>query len=65
VLGDTVNVAAQVETLTRTHGADILVTDAVKSALDGQYLLREMPPTTVKEKSLPILTYAADGKKEA
>jgi len=65
VHGDAVNVAARVEQLTRTLGADILVTDAVKNLLDDQYLTREMPPTSVKGKSKPILTFAVDGKKEA
>jgi len=65
VHGDAVNVAARVEQLTRTLEADILVTDAVKNLLDDQFLTREMPPTSVKGKSLPILTFAVDGKKDA
>ena len=64
VHGDAVNVAARVEQLTRTLGVDILVTDAVKNLLDDQYLTREMPPTSVKGKSMPILTFAVEGKKE-
>jgi adenylate cyclase len=64
VLGDTVNVAARVESLTRTLGADILVTDAVMNLLDDQFVTREMPPTAVKGKSKPILTFAVDGKRE-
>ena len=64
VHGDTVNVAARVEQLTRTLGTDILVTDAVKNLLDDQYLVRELAPTAVKGKSKPILTYAVDGKKD-
>ena len=65
VHGDTVNVAARVEQLTRTLGTDILVTDSVKSLLDDQYLVREMPPMAVKGKSKPIMTYAVDGKMDA
>jgi len=64
VHGDTVNVAARVEQLTRALGTDILVTDSVMNLLDDQYLVREMPPTIVKGKSAPIMTYALDGKKE-
>ena len=63
VLGDPVNVASRVEALTRTLGAEILVTDAVRNFLDDQYLVREMPPTAVKGKSMPILTFAVDGKR--
>jgi class 3 adenylate cyclase len=66
VLGDAVNVAARVEQLTRSLGAHILVTDTVKNLLDDtQYLMREMPPASVKGKSKPIATFAVDGKKEA
>ncbi len=65
VHGDAVNVAARVEQLTRTLGTDILVTDAVKNLLDDQFLTREMPPTNVKGKSVPILTFAVDGKRNA
>jgi adenylate cyclase len=61
VHGDVVNVAARVESLTRTFSTDLLVTDAVKGALNGSFPLREMPPTPVKGKSVPILTFAVDG----
>lgn len=64
VLGDAVNVAARVEQLTRTLGADILVTDTVKNLLDDQYLTREMPATSVKGKSKPVVTFAVEGKKK-
>src|SRR5205823_2576867 len=35
VIGRTVNVASRVERLTRTHGVDILITEAARAALDG------------------------------
>jgi class 3 adenylate cyclase len=37
VIGSTVNVAARVERLTRVHGVDILVTDAVRATIDGRF----------------------------
>jgi len=62
VHGDVVNVTARVESLTRSFDVDILVTEAVKSLLDERFLTREMPPTPVKGKSAPILTFAVDGQ---
>jgi len=61
VIGSAVNLAARVETLTRTHGVDILVTESVQTGLDRRFTLRAMPPTTVPGVSAPLPTYAVDG----
>lgn len=61
VLGDPVNVAARVEGLTRTHGVDVLVTDAVREQLDERFALVEMPPSPVKGKAEPMVTWAVEG----
>lgn len=58
VLGDTVNTAARVESLTRQHGASILVTQAVADHLDDRFALEPLSPTHVKGKADPIVTYA-------
>ncbi len=60
VIGDAVNLAARVEGLTRTHDADILVTEAVREALDERFVMRQMPATAVKGKAEPIVTFAVD-----
>ena len=60
VIGDAVNLAARVEGLTRTLDADILVTEAVREALDSRFALRQMPATAVKGKVEPIVTFAVD-----
>jgi class 3 adenylate cyclase len=60
VLGNVVNLAARVETLTRTHGVDILVTEAVQAALDRRFALREMPPAPVAGMSAPLATFAVE-----
>ncbi len=57
VVGDTINVAARVETLTREMGVDLLVTDDVRRELDPRFRMRPMPPAAVKGKPEPILTY--------
>lgn len=61
-VGRTVNLAARVQSLTRTHGVDILVTDAVRAELDAAFELRTMPPEAVKGIAEPVLTYAVTGR---
>jgi adenylate cyclase len=58
VMGDAVNLAARIEGLTRHHGADILITRAIRERLDDRFELRELPPTAVKGKSEPVPTWA-------
>lgn len=65
VVGDTINVAARVEALTRIHHVDLLITEEVRAALDGRYKVRKMPAVPVKGKEEPIVTYAVDGMVEA
>lgn len=64
VIGDPVNTAARVEALTRAHGVDILVTEAVRGALDDRFVLRPLPPLPVKGKSEPVATFAVEGLKD-
>jgi adenylate cyclase len=61
VIGSTVNLASRVEELTRTHGVDILVTEAVKAALDRRFVLRSMPPAPVAGVTGLLGTFAVDG----
>ena len=57
-VGRTVNLAARVQALTRTHEVDILVTDALRAELDSKFVLAAMPPEMVKGIAEPVLTYA-------
>jgi class 3 adenylate cyclase len=57
-VGRTVNVAARVQTLTRTHQVDILVTEALRADLDSRFVLDAMPAETVKGIAEPLVTYA-------
>lgn len=61
VIGGTVNLAARVEGLTRTHDAGILVTDAVRTRLDPRFTLVAMPPTAVRGVDEPVATWAVTG----
>jgi class 3 adenylate cyclase len=57
-IGRTVNVAARVQSLTRIHQADILVTEALSAELDARFVLTPMPPEMVKGIAEPVVTYA-------
>ncbi len=61
VVGDTINVAARVERLTRELSCDLLITEEVRSALDARFRLRAMPALTVKGKPDPLKTYLVEG----
>ena len=65
VIGRTVNVASRVEGLTRVHGVDVLVTEAVRAQLDSRFRLRPLPPADVKGLPEPLPTFAVDGFGEA
>ena len=60
VIGDAVNVAARIESATRVHGVDILVSEAVTSKLDDRFRLRALPPTVLKGKSEPLPVWAVE-----
>lgn len=61
VIGQTVNVAARVETLTRVHQTDVLVTEAVRARCDPRFRLRALPATEVKGLHEPLVTFAVEG----
>jgi len=65
VVGGAVNLASRVEGLTRVHGADILITAAVRSELDGRFRLRALPAVEVKGVPDPLVTFAVEGADDA
>jgi len=60
VVGDTINVASRVETLTRVHDVDLLITEEVREKLDDRFIVRRMPAMQVKGKEEPIVTYLVE-----
>jgi adenylate cyclase len=56
-VGRTVNLAARVQALTRTHDVDILLTETVREKLDPAFTLRALPATAVKGIEEPVVTY--------
>jgi class 3 adenylate cyclase len=63
-VGRTVNLAARVQALTREHGVDILLTEAVREKLDPRIELVPMPPARVKGIDAPIVTFSVRGMLE-
>jgi adenylate cyclase len=63
VVGDTINVAARVEAMTRVHDVDLLITEEVRNQLDDRFSLKEMPAVPIKGKQEPIVTYLVEGLK--
>lgn len=61
VNGDVVNTASRIESLTRKHGVDILISREVRQCLDSRFRVRELPPAEVKGKSEPVVTFAVEG----
>ena len=61
VIGNAVNIASRVEHLTREHSADILITDAVRRALDPRFVLHELPAVSIRGISEPMVTFAVRG----
>lgn len=61
VIGNPVNIASRIEHLTREQGADILITDAVRQALDPRFVLHELPVVSIRGISEAMVTYAVSG----
>ncbi|EMN49986.1 adenylate/guanylate cyclase catalytic domain protein [Leptospira interrogans str. L1207] len=59
VIGDTVNVASRLESLTNLYRADILITKSTLSAMTiaDNLAIREIDSVVVKEKTDPIIIY--------
>lgn len=57
-IGRTVNLAARVQALTRTHDCAVLLTESVREHLAPRILLRALPATPVKGIAEPVVTYA-------
>jgi adenylate cyclase len=65
VVGDTINVAARVERLTRDLAVDLLITGEVRAELDDRFRMRAMPAVPVKGKAEPLTTYFVESAQMA
>jgi adenylate cyclase len=56
-IGDTVNLASRIESLTKVHATALLVSRETKASVDGRYDWEAAPPVVVKGKSEPVATF--------
>lgn len=54
VVGDPVNLASRVESLTKLYGTNLLITHYAREALDDEFELREIDLVQVKGKKTPV-----------
>lgn len=65
VLGDEVNLASRVESLTKQYGVQLIVTEKTLQKLRGDFVTRELDKVTVKGKKEPIAIYEILGTGKA
>jgi len=61
VIGDPVNLASRVESLTKALGADILIAEDTYNFVRKYFITEEMPSVTVKGKEKPVRIFAVVG----
>ena len=57
-IGDTVNLAARLESLTKDYGSGIIVSETTAEAVKGRFFTRELGAVPVKGKALPVKIFA-------
>jgi adenylate cyclase len=57
VIGDTVNLGARLESLNKDYGTRVIISEATRDALKGQYDIRPLGEVLVKGKSRPVKIY--------
>jgi adenylate cyclase len=57
VIGDAVNLGARLESLNKEFGTRIIIGEATRSRLKGQYDIRPLGAVTVKGKTQPVSIY--------
>jgi class 3 adenylate cyclase len=57
LVGDPVNLASRIQGLTKDFKADILISDATRSRLDGTVTVEELPAVRVKGRTEDVTVY--------
>ncbi|MDR2966019.1 MAG: HAMP domain-containing protein [Treponema sp.] len=65
VIGDPVNLASRVESLTKTFGADILISESTWNLAGEHFITEELPSVKVKGKEKPVRLFAVINYKDA
>src|SRR5438046_7566630 len=53
-IGDTINLGARLESITKEYGVGIIVSEFTHKLLKDEFMTRELGEVTVKGKSLPV-----------
>jgi adenylate cyclase len=61
LVGDTVNLASRIQNLTKTAGAEILISATTCAALDGSAVVKPLPAVRVKGRSAEVEVFAVVG----
>jgi class 3 adenylate cyclase len=61
LVGDTVNLASRIQDLTKTAGAEILISATTCAALDGSAVVTPLPAVRVKGRSAEVEVFAVVG----
>jgi len=62
IIGDTVNLASRLESLTKHYKTKVIVSEAVKDKVSGELFLREIDTVKVKGKDKPTCIYTVENK---
>ena len=62
VIGDAVNLASRIESLTKEVGCDILISQGLRDRVHGLFMLERIRDLTVKGKNDPQTVYAVLGR---
>jgi adenylate cyclase len=54
VIGDTVNTASRIESATKAHGVDLLISEAVVKHIDDEFIVKSVGLTKLKGKTDPL-----------
>ena len=57
VIGDAVNLGARLESLNKEYGTRIIISEATRARLKGQYDIRPLGDVVVKGKSKPVAIF--------
>jgi hypothetical protein len=57
-IGDTVNLAARLESITKDYNASIIISESTHEYVKGQFMTRELGAVTVKGKTRPVKIFA-------